>query len=217
MKSDYEDSYVSIAPNAVVRTVTMEPEDPSHPENLPLVMIHGFGAGFLQFYKNLDHLHSKRKLLALDLPGFARSTRIPFPPDAQKAEEEFVDRIEKWREGVGVEKFILLGHSLGGFLACSYTMKHPLRVRHLILVDPWGFALPPSKEEVKQRFPFWARVLWGIVTQFKPYAMMRGAGPWGKAMRNTTIITGNFVHLQSVRKPLNVESTQSSLSPRLIF
>ncbi len=45
-------------------------------EKTPLVMIHGFGAGLLQFYKNLDHLHADRRLLAFDLPGFGRSSRV---------------------------------------------------------------------------------------------------------------------------------------------
>ena len=186
VKSEYRDSCVPIAPNAVVRTITMEPEqlpERSEPKRLPLVMVHGFGAGFLQFHKNLDYLHSRRRLLALDLPGFGRSTRVPFTPDAQSAEEEFVDSIERWRQGAGVERFILLGHSLGGFLACAYTMKYPSRVRHLILVDPWGFAIPPCEAELKQKlrsqFSFRARMLWNVANKFNPFAAIRAAGPWG--------------------------------------
>jgi abhydrolase domain-containing protein 4 len=67
-------------------------------------MIHGFGAGLLQFYKNLDHLHADRRLLAFDLPGFGRSSRVKFPKDPEKAEMQFVDMIERWREEVGVRK-----------------------------------------------------------------------------------------------------------------
>ena len=165
----------------------MEPEQPEH-ERLPLVMVHGFGTGFLQFHKNMDHLHSQRRLFAIDLPGFGRSTRVPFTPDAQSAEEEFVDSIEKWRQGAGVDRFILLGHSLGAFLACAYTMKYPSQVRHLILVDPWGFAIPPCEAELKEKFSqfsFRTRMLWNVVNKFKPFASIRAAGPWGKCMHAT--------------------------------
>lgn len=179
MKSDHKNSYVPIAPGAVVRTFTLKAEHPAEPERIPLVLIHGFGAGFLQFYKNLDHLHSRRKVLAFDMPGFGRSTRVRFTPEAQKAEEEFVDSIERWRRGVGVEKFILLGHSLGGFLACSYAMSHPSRVRHLILVDPWGLPASPSEEEFRQKYPRWAGILWRIVSNLNPFTPVRVAGPWG--------------------------------------
>jgi pimeloyl-ACP methyl ester carboxylesterase len=148
-------------------------------DNLPLVMIHGFGCGIPQFYKNFDHLHSNRKLYAIDLPGFARSTRVNFTPDAKICEQEFVDYIEKWREGVGLEKFILLGHSLGAFLSCCYTMRHPSRVRHLILDDPWGFPQKPAQIEVvgKRRLVYKAATLY--TKRFNPLSPIRFAGPLG--------------------------------------
>ena len=201
VKSDYRDRYVPIDQNAVIRTIIMEPEHSSQPdlESLPLVMIHGFGAGFLQFYKNLDHLHAKRRLLALDLPGFGRSTRIPFSPDAQKAEEEFVDSIERWRKGVGVDKFILLGHSFGAFLACSYAMRYPSRVRHLVLVDPWGFSRPPAEEKLRERFSLRARVLWQVMLKINPFTPVRVAGPWGELLSSlegshSNILTSSTLH-----------------------
>ena len=147
---------------------------------LPLVMIHGFGAGFLQFYKNLDHLHSERRLLAPDLPGFGRSTRIQFTREAERAEGEMVSCLEAWRRVLGVERFILLGHSLGAFLACSYAIQHPSRVHHLILVDPWGFFPAPQEEVLQKKFPFLARKFWQMAGRMKPFDAVRAAGPWGK-------------------------------------
>lgn len=182
VKSSYSDSYVPVGRSAVVRTVTMEPDDPTEEERTPIVMVHGFGAGFLQFYKNLDHLHSQRRLLAIDLPGFARSTRVSFSPDALEAEEEMVECIESWRKAVGVERFILLGHSFGGFLATSYTMRYPSHVRHLILADPWGLADGLTDEEFRDmtdKMPRRVRVLRPMFGSFMPFTPIRAAGPWG--------------------------------------
>ena len=142
-------------------------------------MIHGFGNGIPQFYKNFDHLHSNRKLYAIDLPGFARSTRVEFTPDAERCEQEFVDYIEKWREGVGLDKFILLGHSLGGFLSCAYAMRHPSRVRHLILDDPWGFLERPP-EATNRRLPVLFLTASIYVNKYNPFTPLRAAGPIGK-------------------------------------
>ena len=151
-------------------------------------MIHGFGCGIPQFYKNFDHLHSNRKLYAIDLPGFARSTRVEFSADAEQCEEEFVEYIEKWREGVGLDKFILLGHSLGAFLSCAYTMRHPGRVRHLILDDPWGFPLKPATLEFQgRRRPLLYAAVTLYTRRFNPLSPIRVAGPLGIHDMESTI------------------------------
>ncbi|XP_035685653.1 (Lyso)-N-acylphosphatidylethanolamine lipase-like [Branchiostoma floridae] len=113
-------------------------------ETLPIVMVHGFAGAAGVFFLNFDALAEHRAVYAFDLLGFGRSSRYKFSTKPDVAEEEFVDSIEEWRKGVGLEKFILMGHSFGGFLAASYAIKHPSRVKHLVLADPWGF---PEKTE----------------------------------------------------------------------
>ena len=179
VKSPHTNLYIPIDKEAVIRTYVSEPTQPITGAH-PLVMIHGFGAGFLQFYKNLDHLHAGRRLLALDLPGFGRSTRVSFASDPTTVEEEMVGHLETWRRVLGLERFILLGHSLGAFLACSYSLQHPERVQHLILVDPWGISPPLTEEEMKKKFPFLAKRFWQMVGRMKPFDPVRMAGPWGE-------------------------------------
>lgn len=90
-------------------------------------MVHGFGGGVGLWIRNLEPLSRSRSVYAFDLLGFGRSSRPPFPSDATKAEEQFVNSIEQWRQSVGLENMILLGHSLGGYLAASYAIQFPSR------------------------------------------------------------------------------------------
>uniref|UniRef100_A0A3P8TVR7 (Lyso)-N-acylphosphatidylethanolamine lipase n=1 Tax=Amphiprion percula TaxID=161767 RepID=A0A3P8TVR7_AMPPE len=153
------------------------------PPKTPLVMVHGFGGGVGLWIRNLDALSRSRPVYAFDLLGFGRSSRPAFPSDAVKAEEQFVDSIEQWRQSVGLENMILLGHSLGGYLATSYAIQYPSRVSHLILVDPWGFPDRP-KTQPQPPAPRWVKAIASVVSLFNPLAVIRAAGPWGPGLVN---------------------------------
>ncbi|XP_078269569.1 (Lyso)-N-acylphosphatidylethanolamine lipase-like [Rhinoraja longicauda] len=93
----------------------------------PLILIHGFAGGLGLWVQNLQPLSCRRPLLAFDLLGFGRSSRPPFPAEPGAAEEQFVESIEEWRERLALPSMILLGHSLGGYLAAGYCIKYPHR------------------------------------------------------------------------------------------
>lgn len=76
-----------------------------------------------------------------------------------------------------LEQFICLGHSLGGFLATSYAISHPERVKHLILADPWGF---PEKPQDLSDLPLWVRAISVVTPLFNPLSGIRAAGPVGE-------------------------------------
>lgn len=46
---------------------------------------------------------------------------------------QYVNSIEKWRKAMRIEKFIILGHSFGGYLSTAYTLQFPERIEHIIL------------------------------------------------------------------------------------
>ena len=117
-----------------------------------LVMLHGYGAGLGFFYKNFEGLSRAKgwKLYALDLLGMGRSSRPPFKVRAKErqgrireAEDWFVDSLEEWRKERRLERFTLLGHSLGGYMAACYCLKYPGRVNKLFLVSPVGIPEDP--------------------------------------------------------------------------
>lgn len=123
-----------------------------------LVMLHGYGAGLGLFYQNFEPITRVKgwRLYALDMLGMGNSSRPAFriaakDPKAKIAEAEsfFVDALEEWRKIRNIEKFTLLGHSLGGYLAVSYALKYPGHLNKLILASPVGIPeAPEGKTEV---------------------------------------------------------------------
>jgi cardiolipin-specific phospholipase len=117
-----------------------------------LVILHGYGAGLGFFYKNFEALSraSGWRLYALDLLGMGRSSRPPFKIHAKdhegkitEAENWFIDALEDWRVERKIERFTLMGHSLGGYMAVAYALKYPGRLNKLILASPVGIPEDP--------------------------------------------------------------------------
>ncbi|XP_039353228.1 (Lyso)-N-acylphosphatidylethanolamine lipase isoform X2 [Mauremys reevesii] len=180
LQSRFVGRYVTLPGRARVWTVSLCPEQGEG--RTPLVLVHGFGGGVGLWVLNLDRLGARRPLHAFDLLGFGRSSRPPFPPDAQGAEAEFVRSIEDWRREMGIGTMILLGHSLGGFLAASYSLTYPERVKHLILVDPWGFPVRPTDPSQIRPPPTWVKAMAAVLGRSNPLAVLRVAGPWGPGL-----------------------------------
>lgn len=117
-----------------------------------LVLLHGYGAGLGFFYKNFEGLSRVKgwKLYALDMLGMGRSSRPPFKVHAKdqqgkitEAENWFIDALEEWRVLKKIDKFTLLGHSMGGYMAVAYALKYPGHLNKLVLASPVGIPEDP--------------------------------------------------------------------------
>ncbi|XP_075981065.1 pummelig isoform X2 [Anticarsia gemmatalis] len=186
LKTAYKRFYVDIGSvvgqSDKIWTVSLNDES----EKTPLVLLHGMGAGLALWCPNLDAFAATRPVYAIDLLGFGRSSRPKFATDAAKAEAQWVESVEEWRREVNLPRFILLGHSLGGYIATAYALKYPDRVRHLILADPWGFPERPTNAYEKAQLPLWVRAVATAVQPLNPLWAVRAAGPAGKWLVSKT-------------------------------
>jgi pimeloyl-ACP methyl ester carboxylesterase len=100
-----------------------------------LVLLHGFDADksvWLPVAKLLTpHFH----LIIPDLPGWGDSSRVPgasYNIDAQAG------RLDAFVRTLGLQRFLLVGHSMGGAIAGVYASEHPEQVSALALLDAFG-------------------------------------------------------------------------------
>ncbi|XP_065332744.1 (Lyso)-N-acylphosphatidylethanolamine lipase [Cloeon dipterum] len=205
LKTEYRGFYVDIGPAVgsgdKIWTLSLN----EHSQKTPLVMLHGMGSGSALWVLNLDAISKDRPVYCIDLLGFARSTRPTFSSDPEIAEKQMVQSIEAWRQEVRLNDMILLGHSLGAFLATSYAISYPDRVKHLILADPWGF--PERPRDVltnKVTIPIWVKAVAFVLSPLNPLWAIRVSGPLGpwliqKArpdiLRKFEPVLGNETHL----------------------
>lgn len=109
----------------------------------PVLLLHGLGGFAAVWRHNVPVLGRQARVIALDLPGFGRSSKPPGPYPLAF----FVRTIEAFRRALGLERLILVGHSLGGAFAMAYALAYPARVDRLALlgavVPGFGYRISP--------------------------------------------------------------------------
>merc|ERR1712146_755877 len=103
--------------------------------------------------------------------GFTPTTR-------EESEAWFVESLESWRKARGIERFSLVGHSMGGYLSVAYCERFAENVDRLVLVSPVG--VPPRKER-KEPLPLYIRALLAVLRSAwsNPASLLRLIGPLG--------------------------------------
>jgi pimeloyl-ACP methyl ester carboxylesterase len=105
-------------------------------EGEPLLLIHGYGAGFWVWEKQVDILSHSYRVYALDLLGHGFSDR----PKIDYTPETYIHFFRDFMDGVGIERATLIGNSMGGGIAWAMAALFPERVKRLILIN----CVPPD-------------------------------------------------------------------------
>jgi pimeloyl-ACP methyl ester carboxylesterase len=103
---------------------------------LPVIFLHGLGGSSRQWEHQLAHLRPQRRALAIDLRGHGGSD-----PSAQGAYgvADLAADVVAVADELGVERFVLVGHSLGATVAAEVARREgAARVAGLLLADPNG-------------------------------------------------------------------------------
>jgi len=105
-----------------------------------VLLLHGLGHWTDAAWGRLvPHLDPALRYVAFDLPGFGASDK----PDAAFDLAYFRRVLDDVVAALGLQRFAVVGHSLGGFIAADYAGAHPDRVTRLALIAPAAFARTP--------------------------------------------------------------------------
>ena len=104
------------------------------PGDLPIVVLHGWGAHIEAVATILSALEGASELIALDLPGFGESD----PPGQTWDVDSYARFMIRFLDELGVQRAHLVGHSHGGRVSIALAAAEPDRVGRLLLVDSAG-------------------------------------------------------------------------------
>ncbi len=106
-------------------------------ENPVVIFLHGSWEDSRQWAKIIEPLSKNFHCFAIDLLGFGNSTAIEIP----RSIEMEVDALQEFLTALKLQSVYLVGHSLGAWIAVSYTLKYPDLVQGIVTISPEGFSL----------------------------------------------------------------------------
>lgn len=114
-----------------------------------VLMVHGFSASTFCWRKNYDSLlNNGFRIVAVDVPGFGYSDKDLHhnysTSEKVKIFNSLINKIDS------VNKWNLIGHSMGGGIVCSMAAMYPKKIQSLIMVDGVGSSF---KKEKRKWFP----------------------------------------------------------------
>jgi abhydrolase domain-containing protein 6 len=131
--------YITL-PNFVTKSVEVDGitinyiERPSVGDNQPtLVFIHGFSSQKIQWIPIIRYLPSSWKIVAIDLPGHGKSG---FDNDLTYNADNLVDILHKVVISIGLDKFHIIGESLGSALSGQFTAAHSDMILSITMLCP---------------------------------------------------------------------------------
>jgi pimeloyl-ACP methyl ester carboxylesterase len=108
--------------------------DRAEPGDLPILVLHGWGAHLEAVEPILAHLDCAAELVALDMPGFGESRPPAEPWDA----DAYARFVVAFLDELGIERCHVVGHSHGGRVGICIAAGRPERVGRLLLCDAAG-------------------------------------------------------------------------------
>ncbi len=108
--------------------------------SVPIVLVHGAGGSSKSWSEQLAIFDGQYNAWAMNLPGHGKSegSLLSNINDMTKFINDFI-------EALSLDKFVLVGHSMGGAIAQEFALQYPEQLRGLVLIAT-GARLKVSQE-----------------------------------------------------------------------
>lgn len=101
-----------------------------------LLLLHGSGSSIHGFERVAERLSTSFDVITLDLPGFGFTGPRP---DRDYRVSTYVDTVARFMTELGLERFSVVGNSLGGNIGWNLALAEPSRVENLVLINATGY------------------------------------------------------------------------------
>jgi pimeloyl-ACP methyl ester carboxylesterase/CRP-like cAMP-binding protein len=96
------------------------------------LLIHGWSSSWYAMYPLIGLLAQRFRVIAVDLPGYGQSARLPERTTIPQYADLLAELIARVSDGPAV----LVGHSMGGMTSVTLALRHPVLVERMVLLGP---------------------------------------------------------------------------------
>jgi len=126
--------------------------DALRPNHAPILLLHE-SLGCIEQWKDFPSALANatgRTVVAYDRLGFGRSDRLTAPPAPTFVEDEAVHGFACVLEHLGIERFVVLGHSVGGSMAVHCAARYPEACQAMITMSAVTFVEQRTLSGIRQ-------------------------------------------------------------------
>lgn len=146
-----------------------------HGEGKPLVLISGLGYSSWQWHKMVPLLAEKFQVITFDNRGVGQSDKPAGPYTAGMLAQDTVGLLDALK----IEKAVIVGHSMGGFIAQAVALDFPQRLEKLILCST-NFGGPNHAPITPEAMKVLTDVTSDALTRFKNGLAVSTAPGWSE-------------------------------------
>jgi pimeloyl-ACP methyl ester carboxylesterase len=168
-------------------------------EGKPFLILHGWSSKSDRWNKVAEILAERHyQVIIPDLPGFGKSDE----PKNSWNLDNYVEFVEKFVKVVGLEKFILAGHSFSGAICIKYAIKNPNNIEELFVLAPACI----RRDNFRKKF-------FRIISKlFRVYSFIPGYRLFRKAFYKFIIRKSDYQYTDGIMKETYLKIINEDLS-----
>ena len=127
----------------------------------PVVLLHGWPQSWYEWHDIMPGLAAEHTVIAMDLRGIGGSTG----PETGYEKQVLAEDVHQLMVGLGLGRFSLVGHDIGGMVAHAYGRLYPSELDHLVIIDvpvpgiapwdtikgiAWHFGFHEAKDQIAE-------------------------------------------------------------------
>lgn len=96
----------------------------------PVLFLHGWMGSWRYWFPTMEHVAEHFRTYSFDFWGFGESRR----QSTQESIQNYSDQVIRFLDELGIDRVLLVGHSMGGMVALKTAINHPRRIARVAAV-----------------------------------------------------------------------------------